>query len=63
MHCFHNILCVSHGTSEEAEALKQAFSLACTNRAALNILVNLPRPAAGGGHAERERPTIPRRTN
>ena len=43
---FHNILYVSHGTGEETEALKQAFSLACTNRAALNILVihpDLPR--------------------
>lgn len=46
MRRFHNILYVSHGTGEETEALKQAFSLACTNRAALNILIihpDLPR--------------------
>lgn len=46
MRRFHNILYVSHGTGEETEALKQAFNLARTNRAALNILVihpDLPR--------------------
>ncbi|MCH2037824.1 MAG: universal stress protein [Rickettsiales bacterium] len=42
MRHYHNILYVSHGTSDETEGLKQALSLARNNDAKLSVLVISP---------------------
>lgn len=42
MNGFHNILFVSHGVTDETEALKQALSLARNNKALLHALVVCP---------------------
>lgn len=42
MHHYHNLLYVSHATSDETEALKQALSLARNNNAKLAILIITP---------------------
>ncbi len=42
MHHYHNLLYVSHGTSDETEGLKQALSLARNNEAPLKVLVVSP---------------------
>lgn len=42
MRHYHNLLYVSHGTSDETEGLKQALSLARNNEAPLKVLVVCP---------------------
>ena len=47
MHRFKNLLYVSHGTSDEADGLKQALSLARNNNAPLRVQIICPEFPAG----------------